>query len=110
MLSSSDYIGTPYAREDVALSSSAISPTASIYRPNNDTRPRAARVTVEAASGTDGMRYCEDGTTPVDATPVGDLWLGTANECMILRGEAAIKSFKAVLHGTTAKVHFTYYR
>lgn len=110
MLSPSEAIGMPYAREDVALSASASGPSASIYRPNVDTRPRAALVTMEAATATDGMRYCQDGTTPVDATPVGDLWLGLSNEILMLKGEAAIKSFKAVLHGTTAKVHYTYFK
>ena len=109
MLSPSEAIGSPYARQDAALSSSAFAPNSAVYR-GTDLKPRAAIVTMEAASATDGMRYTMDGTTPVDASNVGDLWLGLSNEMLMLKGETAIKLFQAVLHGTTARIHITYFR
>src|ERR1044072_915706 len=103
--------GNNYARETLTSSSSAQQPTQSIYRVVLDGQavsPRYAVVTVE----TNPIRFTRPTppTTPVDATPVGQLHGPTTPYQLVLIGEGQIENFRFVQNTGAGKVHFEYFR
>jgi hypothetical protein len=107
-----DYYGKAYAREDVAVSGTAQSLTATVYSTSLNTDPRCAVVTVEGVAGTDSIRYTADGTTPNGGAtpPVGDIHL-PGNDPIVLWGLESIQKFRFLDGaGTGSVLHATYYK
>lgn len=101
-----NYLGTPFAREDVTVSSTPISLTAGTYF-TATTKARMAVVTFEAQP----VRYTRNGTTPNNGStpPVGDVH-AAGNDPVILIDRSALANFRVIKSGATdATMHVTYY-
>lgn len=97
-----EYLGDPYAHEDLTLGASATALTAATYRTTTE-KPKNALITVETAD----IHYSLVSSVTPTAT-VGHLHKAGTNNPILLRGEQSVKQFRAF--GNTAVLHVTYFR
>lgn len=102
----SDYTGSAYAHETLAVSTAVKTLTAGTFEPTDflPVRCRGALITVHAQP----LRYTLDGTSPVAAT-TGHVAASGAE--IFIKGYHNVKNFKAIRDGgTDSQIGVTYFR
>lgn len=102
----SDYTGSAYAHETLAVSTAVKSLTAATYEPTDflPTRCRGALITVHAQP----LRYTLNGTDPVAATTGHYAAVGAE---IFVKGYQNVKNFKAIRDGgVDSQIGVTYFR
>lgn len=94
---------TPYGREVITVSNTAIGFTAANYADGGG-EVRFAQVTLE----TNNIRVSTDGLAPTAA--VGELWQTSTNVKFFVCGQTNVRQFKAIRTTADASLTVQYYR